>query len=384
MAFNVGDAILETQNLYSLNLLAGKRGCSNGIGWVHLVEDETILQRLNGKDLVVTTGLGFQDETKLFSFVQKLQEIHSVGLVVNTGYYIMDIPSYIIEYCEEHGFPLLTCPWEVSVNELIKDLSYRIIRAEREDKQINQLFMQTMINPRIVEETRSKLAVDFEVESSFQVVVVRVQTEEDLGMLERRHLKATIELCLDKIEGNYAFFWFDGSYVLIVNGLEQKIVEEIVKESSLRLKKRLPYPVHMGVGSWLQDFGNMISSYKRALAACDMACCFNNPYVFFDEMGVFQLLFSIEDKNILEQIEQKYLYKLREYDRKHNAELEETLHNYLLYDCNLKAMAENLFLHRNTVNYRLNKIKEITNCQFYTFEEKVPYLIAFYIKEMKI
>lgn len=384
MAFNMEDAILETQNLYDLELLAGKKGCNNGIGWVHLVEDETILQRLTGKDLVVTTGLGFQEEERLYSFVQKLQEIHSVGLIVNTGYYIMDIPNYIVEYCEEHDFPLLTCPWEVSINELIKDLSYRIIRAEREDKQINQLFIQTLINPRIIEDTRSKLAVDFDVEDSFQVVVVQIEREEELGMLERRHIRASIELCLDKVEGNYAFFWFDGSYVLVINSVEKRIVEDLVRETSARLKKRLPYTVHMGVGSWMQDYRNMISSYQRALAASEMASCFKNPYVFFDEMGVFQLLFSIEDKNILKQIEHKYLSGLREYDQKHNAELEETLHNYLLFDCNLKAMAENLFLHRNTINYRLNKIKEITNCQFYSFEEKVPYMMAFYIKEMNI
>ncbi|MDO4467714.1 MAG: PucR family transcriptional regulator ligand-binding domain-containing protein [Bacillota bacterium] len=384
MAFNVQDVILETQNLYHLNLLAGKKGCVNGIGWVHLVEDETILQRLNGKDLVVTTGLGFQNDEKLFSFVQKLQEVHSVGLIVNTGYYIMEIPEKIIKYCEENDFPLLTCPWEVSINELIKDVSYRIIRAEREDKQINQLIMQTLINPRIIEDTRSKLAVDFDMENSFQVVVIRVRSKEELGMLERRHLKATIELCLEKIEGNYAFFWFDGSYVLVINGLEQRIVEELIRETNLRLKKRSPYLLHMGIGSRMIDFTNLIASYKRALAACDMSYCFDKPYVFFDEMGISQLLFSIEDKSILRQIENKYLSKLREYDRKHKAELEETLHNYLLYDCNLKAMSENLYLHRNTINYRLNKIKEITNCQFYSFEDKVPYMIAFYIKEMKL
>lgn len=384
MAFTVEDAIVETQNLYKLTLLAGEKGCDNGMAWIHLVEDETILQRLYGKDLIITTGLGFQEEEKLFSLVQKLQEIHSVGLIVNTGYYIHEIPPYIIEYCEQNNFPLLTCPWEVSINELIKDLSYRIIRAEREDKQINQTFIDTLINPRIIEETRSQLTSEFDVESTFQVVIVRVKSIDDLGMLERRHIRATIELCFEKLNGNYAFFWFDGNYVLILNGVEQKFVEELVEDTSKRLKKRLLYPTHIGIGSCLKDVRNMIQSYKRALAACDMATCFNDAYVSFDEMGILQLLFSIEDREILRQMERKYLGPLQEYDCKHNSDLEETLHNYLLFDCNLKAMSENLFLHRNTINYRMNKIKEITKCQFYTFEDKVPYLIAYYIKEMRL
>ena len=45
-------------------------------------------------------------------------------------------------------------------------------------------------------------------------------------------------------------------------------------------------------------------------------------------------------------------------------------------------MAESLFMHRNTINYRLNKIKELTECQLDSFEEEMPYMLAFYIKEI--
>ena len=73
---------------------------------------------------------------------------------------------------------------------------------------------------------------------------------------------------------------------------------------------------------------------------------------------------------------------LIDYDQKHNTQLEETLYQYLKFDSNQKAMAESLFMHRNTINYRLNKIKELTECQLDSFEEKMPYMLAFYIKEI--
>ena len=45
-------------------------------------------------------------------------------------------------------------------------------------------------------------------------------------------------------------------------------------------------------------------------------------------------------------------------------------------------MAKNLYMHRNTINYRMIKIKELLNCQLETFDEKMSYMLALYIKKM--
>ena len=49
---------------------------------------------------------------------------------------------------------------------------------------------------------------------------------------------------------------------------------------------------------------------------------------------------------------------------------------------NLSVGAKCLYMHRNTINYRMNKIKELLNCQLDTFEEKVPYMLSYYIKKV--
>ena len=41
--------------------------------------------------------------------------------------------------------------------------------------------------------------------------------------------------------------------------------------------------------------------------------------------------------------------------------LTETLHTYLLENGSIKETAKRLYLHRNTVIYRINKIRQITN-----------------------
>lgn len=387
MGFTIDDALLETQNIYKLKLIAGENGCANAITWVQMVEDKTILQQLWGKELVVTTGLGFQDTDSLMEFVQLLIKYHSVGLIINLGNkqgegYIFEIPQKIIDYCNEQDFPLLVFPWEIHLAELIKDFSYRCISSEREDRRINKVIIDTLINPRIIEESRQQLISYFDVDNSFQVVVIDIDSQEELGMIERRRIQFQLELCLEKIEGNYSFFWFDGHFILIINGLDDRTIKKLIKETLKRAKKRIVYRIHIGVGSKMLDFRNIILSYKRGLAACKMAKKFNHTFLTFEEMGVYQVLFMIEDHDILYQMYHQLLGPIIDYDKKHHTELEETLYNYLMFDSNQKAMAEALFMHRNTINYRMNKIKEITQCEFSSFEEKMPYMLAFYIKDM--
>ena len=197
---------------------------------MEMVEDKTILQQLWGKELVVTTGLGFQSQKKLKEFIEQLVKYHSVGLVINTGKYVFDIDQEIIDYCNELSFPLLVVPWEVHIADMIKDFSYHCLRAERDDKYINQTVMDTLINPAIIEESRNKLAGDFDVENDFQVMAISVETDEELGMMERRSIKFQLELCFEKVEGNYSFFWFDGYYIMIFNNLEDSALVEVINE----------------------------------------------------------------------------------------------------------------------------------------------------------
>ena len=54
----------------------------------------------------------------------------------------------------------------------------------------------------------------------------------------------------------------------------------------------------------------------------------------------------------------------------------------MIHDGSQVAMAKNLYMHRNTINYRMTKVKELLNCQLDTFEEKMPYMLALYIKKV--
>ena len=61
----------------------------------------------------------------------------------------------------------------------------------------------------------------------------------------------------------------------------------------------------------------------------------------------------------------------------------ETLENYLINNCNAKRTAEAMFVHRNTLNYRLKKIGELLNCDFEDMDKCLELKLAFLIRKYR-
>ena len=102
----------------------------------------------------------------------------------------------------------------------------------------------------------------------------------------------------------------------------------------------------------------------------------------FDEMGLYRLLYSVEDVMLLGEMANVPLRPLIEYDRKHGSNYLETLELYLKHNGSIQAVAEEMFTHRNTVIYRITNIKKLLNTELETTEERLRYQMAFYIRNM--
>ena len=127
MSFTIEDMILTGEKKYEMKFLAGQNGWANSISWVHLLEDTTIIQNFWGKELAVTTGLGFPEKEDWMNLARKLNRYHASGLIINVGQYINEIPEELRAYCDENDLPLLTVPWEVHLSDKIriKDIAER-------------------------------------------------------------------------------------------------------------------------------------------------------------------------------------------------------------------------------------------------------------------
>ncbi|MCI9442276.1 MAG: PucR family transcriptional regulator [Ruminococcus sp.] len=383
MGFTIQDMMLISQEQYQMQFIAGHNGWSNSISWVHMVEDMVIIQHFWGKELSVTTGLGFDTTEKLQKLIEELIRRHGAGLIVNTGYYISEIPKELLDYCDENDFPLLTVPWEIHLADMIKDYSIRIFMQGAADKEISGALVQAIEQPANQEEYRQKLLPYFDEDGTFQVMLITTDHLDEMDTVDRQRLSYRVQVYLENITHNGNFMYYDSNFMLVVNALSEEWMDEIAAGMVRRAKRRMPdIPLYVGVGSRMTDISNLHVSYSRAKAAVQMAKKRKQDLLYFDRMGLYRLLYMVDDSRLLKEMAEEPLNPLLEYDRKHKSNYVDTLELYLKHNGSIQAVSEEMFTHRNTVIYRMNKIKELLGTDLEQTEERLPYQIAYYIRAM--
>ena len=92
----------------------------------------------------------------------------------------------------------------------------------------------------------------------------------------------------------------------------------------------------------------------------------------FDGVGSYKLLLSIweHDPEELRELYIETINPIERYDKQNDTQLLTTLTTYLANDENLSKTAEDLYAHRHTIRYRLQKIAELTGLSVFKSEEK--------------
>ena len=298
MGFTVEDMLLVSRQRYQMKLIAGKGGWSNSISWLLMVEDLTIVQRFSGKELAVTTCLGFQEEEKLHLLMEELVRRQASGLIINTGCYIREVPAGIRKFADDNALPLLTVPWDIEIAEMIKDLSIRIFLQGSTDEQLSAAFIKAIESPEDYEAYVKTLLPHFDIEGSFQVILLHRNGLAEMDTVERKRIGYRLQLALTNLTHNGHFFYYDSSFVVIINALSPDTTAEILRQFRANIVRRIPdQPFVIGVGSALTGIRRLHLSYRRAKAAARMAEVFRtdgerNGFMLtqFDTMGIWRLL----------------------------------------------------------------------------------------------
>ena len=383
MGFTIEDMRTISADRYKMKLIAGEGGWSNSISWLLMLEDMTIIQNFHGKELAVTTGLGFPTEESQLNLVKALSEAGASGLIINTGKYITDIPESVKNFCDENDLPLLTVPWEVFLAEFIKDMSLQVFMQQVADEQISNAFIHAIESPLSADEYAKDLLAYYDLDGTFQIALISSGDLDRMDTVERKRIAYRMQLFLTNLTHNGHFFYYDSYFVVIMNAITAKQCEEILEPFAKRLKTRMPEkPVSIGISSQVKGIRNLHTAYKRAVSAVRKAVADKASIVYFDRMGMYRLLYSIEDSALLDEMSKDVLKPLSDYDAQHDAGYVETLESFLRHDGSIKAVADELFIHRNTIQYRMGNIKSLLNSPLESAEDRMKYLIACMIRKM--
>lgn len=116
----------------------------------------------------------------------------------------------------------------------------------------------------------------------------------------------------------------------------------------------------MGISDPFEDLYQLKIYLKQAQAALRLgALVYQDSQISFYERCKPYHMFERFETNELLRFCHHLVLKLKHYDEKNDTSYVETLRAYLLFQKSIQKTANYLYVHRNTINYRIQKIKEI-------------------------
>ena len=372
----------EFKKQYKLKLLAGEKGLSAPISWVHYVEDIGNISFIRSNELIITTGMDQKNDTSnLTNLVKSLIASPSSALIINTGKYIQanQIPQEVYNLCNQHNFPLFSMPWEVHIADISQDMCNRIFMKNYLENAITRLFSNLMEGRPLSLEQYAKLEAHSFPDSGFWHVLLISHAISTINI--RNHL--------DSLQISHHLFLQEDSHVLIVHDCLEETIIDFLKNflSSSKLQKApgsVPSPTHpiIGIGEQVTSLKNLKYSYQNAVRALEHARLVGKDYFFFRDFGVRRLVYSIANPVILQHIYRESIGILKLFDMENGTQLFDTLKVY--YRCNESILdtASTMFTHRNTINYRLKKIRSLLPQNMDDSEDALLLKMAFYLEDI--
>lgn len=141
--------------------------------------------------------------------------------------------------------------------------------------------------------------------------------------------------------------------------------------------------VAIGLGQPAKEVGAWRNSYRDAVQARDLAIRLQTDTpLYIGDLGVYQLILSLNDREKLAQFCKHTLGALIDYDLRQNADLIKTLEAFFACHGNLSQTAEMLIVHRNTLLYRMNRINEIADIDLNRPETRLALHLALTIQRL--
>lgn len=373
----------DTKDL-EMRLVAGKKGMKNLVSGIHMVEHEEISSFLEEGEIVFMTGAGLEQEDSLFRLVQMNHANGASGMVVNIGPFIHKIPDEIKQYCDDNSFPLFEVPWHIQMMKIMKKCMTEVMRSEQARMELSAVMEAVILSPGQAERYLPQLErYHIEAEWNYCVGVLEGGDQWESGL--QAYKKTAAERFLLNHYPKTMFFEMDRRYVVVFFNYEEPEADAGMR----RLIKELTWNpgssggLMCGIGQTVHGIRCAGASYRQALDVIDMKKKgLPGDLLLYRELGLCRLLLPLKNEEVLEEFYKEFLQPLVHYDQANQTDYRKLLECYFDNNCNIHETAERLYVHRNTINYKLNKIEKILSCSLSNLEDRTRLKLALLIEKI--
>lgn len=201
--------------------------------------------------------------------------------------------------------------------------------------------------------------------------------------ISSRKLESAFERTIYSYKKHWGGFKVDNMMFYILNDFPDDEIESIAEKIQSEKERYISVnKLYVAVSKTNNKLKSLTKTYQIVLRMLRLAVRTDMTPMFYDRLEVKKLILAVDDISLLESIYNENLKKLEVYDHDNGTDYMSFLRLYLKYDGSVQRVAQETFVHRNTINYQLAKIKKILGNNLKTFEERFKIILAFEIRDV--
>lgn len=391
--------LLKLKSFEKIVLVAGENGLDKLVTWPYIKQTENLKGWVNGGEIlfVVDESKGFDEKFFTNIIIQARDfDVSAVVFFCRGEEYIEHLPDEAIRLGNTFAIPLFEMPSEIRMIDVSKEITNAIFQCNSKNRRAENFLADLLHGDyfNTLQSYEESVLYGFDTEKSFFLAIL---SDKDIASSEKKidsiALENRFSVIATKMQ-NYCFNRGEKFVHTVICGTDicyisaenndqrKKYIAEISKIlQNYNLINSCEFLA--GVSRLYNKLPDMPRAYEEgrmALRYC-MKVTSEKRICAFEEMGIMQFLISKRDKEAILEYCSELLKELYENDAAEQTEYVRTLWIYLKNNNNLVKTAQVLYIHRNTLVNRINKIQSIIGKDINSVEVKMEYLNAYSILE---
>jgi PucR family transcriptional regulator, purine catabolism regulatory protein len=224
--------------------------------------------------------------------------------------------------------------------------------------------------------SRGVTVVVADVDEFEKTMAVRKLNENEVQRLKARFFNRSTRLVAEVEPSSLVSLKSDRVIIFLSDpaARDDRVLEKVTDRLHALGREVADLSVSIGVSRHTSDLAGLRKAFEEALAALKVGRKLQGlgSTMHFESVGSYKLLLSIweHDPEELRSLYTETVDAVDRYDKQNDSHLVHTLVTYLNNDENLSQTAKDLYAHRHTIRYRLQKIADITGLSVFRSEDK--------------
>lgn len=367
--------VKEALNVGKLNkgkVIAGRDGLDRIIKYVDILEVPEAVYWFREKVLMFTTGYAIKEKPDIqVKLIEELAKKGAAGLVIKKNRFLKKIPQEMIDKANTLKLPIILIPSDIPYIEITHPILSEILKRQSEKHYIKEKFGEIIQKSKTLSEQTLKYLIkqikkDFIAKPPYRVLIIAFEKfsnlEKHINLNNMQHLP-------NIIAGE-----FDSNFVCICSSCHKLDIDRLLNKSFVS-KPKLKCIVSGKIYN-LKQINRLYYKMFNCLAIAPKIPWLKGNIFFYDKICHYLLLNNLNSKEKSLELISDLLLPLNQLDNGHKETLLKTLYYYVKNGGNKTRAAKECYIHRNTFNYRMDKLKKIFDSPLDDPEEIYKYRLT--------